>query len=85
VSFGLKKEETAMTQTLKIRCNGSGQHVNDVDLDSILQPTTVVRTVLAKKPADTPDRLVLPCKQCTEGRIVITRQIIEAYKRTAAS
>jgi hypothetical protein len=68
-----------MARIVKIHCNGSGQHVNEIDLDKVLQPTPVIRLLGWRRsaPATVPERLVLKCRHCTEGRVVVTRDIIE--------
>ena len=32
-----------MASTIKVRCNGPDKHVNEIDLDEALKPTTVLR------------------------------------------
>jgi len=73
-----------MAQMIKIRCNGPQHHVNEVDLDKLLQPTPLVRSPGRSRAqsSDIPERLVRPCKLCTEGRVVISREIIEDHLRS---
>jgi hypothetical protein len=66
-----------MTKTIKIRCNGRGKHVNDVDLEAALAPVIVTRGAPAKSERRIPERLVLPCRFCTEGKVIIERAVIE--------
>ena len=71
-----------MPKIIKIRCNGPGKHINEVDLDKALRkdtPTIYKSFSLQQKQPSVPDRLVLPCKQCTEGQVVITNEIINKY------
>jgi hypothetical protein len=63
----------AKNQTIKVRCNGAGGHINDIDLEKIVKPVVVTRS--AKR--EIPERSVLKCKFCQEGRIVITREMVE--------
>jgi len=67
-----------MAKTIKIKCNGPNRHLNEVDLDAVLERTTVVRGP-ARSPAaeDLPERVVRPCRECTAGKVVITREMIE--------
>ncbi len=67
-----------MARIVKIKCNGAGQHINDVDLDRALEESVVYRGVESRL-QNLPERVVLRCQEsgCT-GRIVITRQILEA-------
>ncbi len=55
-----------MAKTIKITCNGPNRHLNEVDLDTVLERTTVVRGS-ARSPAaeDLPERVVRPCRECT--------------------
>jgi hypothetical protein len=75
-----------MARMIRIKCNGPDQHVNDVDLDKLLKPTPIVRSSLFGRPrpqsSDIPERLVHPCKLCTIGKVVISREIIEDYRRS---
>jgi hypothetical protein len=67
-----------MARTIKVKCNGPNHHVNEVDLDRARQPTPAFRgSERERRPDDFPDRVVYPCKFCTEGRVVITRKMIE--------
>lgn len=68
-----------MAKLIKIKCNGAQAHVNEVDLDSALKREVVLRgsSPLALPAPDLPDRLVLKCRHCAEGRIVLTRAMIE--------
>jgi hypothetical protein len=66
-----------MAKTIKIRCNGAGEHVNEIDLDKILKSDVVMRSASPAKPREIPERLVRKCKFCQEGRIVITREMVE--------
>lgn len=63
-----------MAHTIQIKCNGPNQHVNEVDLDKALRPTPVVR---GGPPPVRPERVVIPCRSCTEGKIVLSRTMID--------
>ena len=65
-----------MAKTINVRCNGSGRHVNEVNLDTLLQPTTVLRGG-PRNAGGIPARFDLPCRECTEGRVVVTREMIK--------
>lgn len=65
-----------MNQVIKVRCNSSMQHVNDVDLDDVLIETTTLRAV-DFTPADVPERLVLRCRECADGKVIVTRAMIQ--------
>ena len=71
-----------MAQVIKVTCNGPQQHVNEVDLDAALEPTIVLRTSPSvSSVAAVPERLVLKCRFCTEGRIVLTRRMMDELRR----
>jgi hypothetical protein len=75
-SYPLAGEGIAMTHIIKIKCNGVGQHLNRVDLDSALEEAVVYRGADIRL-QDLPDSgVTLRCRVCAEGRIVITRQMI---------
>jgi hypothetical protein len=68
---------TTMAKLIKIKCNGAGQHVNDVDLDRALEEAVVYRGAEARL-QNLPERgVTLRCRVCAEGRIVITRPMLE--------
>ncbi|MBN1899840.1 hypothetical protein JW926_00775 [Candidatus Sumerlaeota bacterium] len=62
---------------IKIRCNGHGRHVNEIDLDTALKRIRVLRSEASPFPDPIPDRIVLPCHECAEGRVILTRNIIK--------
>ena len=66
-----------MTKTVKIKCNGVGQHVNDVDLDHALEESIVYRDAESRL-QNLPERVTLRCQEsgCT-GRFVLTRAMLE--------
>ncbi len=67
-----------MAKTIKIRCNGLQKHENVVDLEKALKEKPIVTYRGAgTKPPEIPERLVLPCQKCGEGKVVISRAIIE--------
>lgn len=65
-----------MAKIVKIKCNGAGQHVNDVDLDRALEEAVVYRGPEARL-QNLPERVTLRCRVCAEGRIVITRSMLQ--------
>ncbi|HMV83018.1 MAG TPA: hypothetical protein PLD20_17485 [Blastocatellia bacterium] len=66
-----------MAKIVKIKCNGAGQHVNEVDLDRALEEAVVYKGTEARL-QNLPERVTLKCQvsECT-GRIVITRKMLE--------
>ncbi|MCP4108813.1 MAG: hypothetical protein GY749_25260 [Desulfobacteraceae bacterium] len=64
-----------MAEIIKVKCNGPGKHVNDVDIDKLLQQQSVLKgTALSV----IPEKLVRPCQICTEGKVIVTREMIES-------
>jgi len=64
---------------IKVKCNGPNKHVNEIDLDKVLQPTVILKGKTSSQ-QQIPERLVLPCKTCTEGKVIITRDMIKANR-----
>lgn len=70
--------KAGMAKIVKIKCNGAGQHANDVNLDHALEEAVVYRGAESRL-QDLPERgVTLRCQEsgCT-GRIVITRLMLE--------
>jgi len=66
-----------MAKTIKVTCTGADQHVNEIALTKILQPQIVTRSGKPAKPPVIPPRSVFYCKFCKEGKIVVTREMVE--------
>jgi len=66
-----------MAKTIKITCTGADQHLNEIELAKILQPVVVTRSATPAKPQKIPARSVFYCKFCKEGKIVVTREMVE--------
>jgi len=71
-----------MAKTIKVRCNGPGKHVNEIDLEAVLRPTVVLRGAPGENEAKIPERVVLGCHFCTVGKVIITRAMIEENLRS---
>jgi hypothetical protein len=65
-----------MAKIVKIRCNGAGQHVNDIDLVRALEEAVVYRGPESLR-QNLPERVTLRCSLCAEGRIVITHPMLQ--------
>ena len=70
-----------MAKTIKVRCNGPDKHVNEIDLEAVLRPTTVLRGAPAESETEIPERVVLGCHFCTVGKVIVTRAMIEENLR----
>lgn len=66
-----------MGKTIKVRCNGPGKHVNTIDIDKALRKDIVLKGQSIQGPPSLPERLVLDCHECTAGKVIITRSMIE--------
>jgi hypothetical protein len=69
-----------MAEIMKIRCNGPSRHVNEVDLDEALREQPIARRIDFTSP-DVPDRIVLRCRECTDGKVILTRSMIEQARQ----
>lgn len=70
-----------MTKIIKICCNGPNKCVNEVDLEKVVKKDVVLRGTRPEMDRSSSrsitERVVLPCRICTEGKVVITGAIIE--------
>lgn len=69
-----------MGQLVKVRCNGPNKHVNEVDLDDSLREDAVARA-MDFAPSSMPERIVKRCRECADGRVILTREMIEDARR----
>jgi len=69
--------KTTMAKIIKVRCTGAGQHEHEIDLEDIVGPDVIIYG----NPIDTgrpiPARVVRRCDICDEGKVIITREMIE--------
>jgi hypothetical protein len=70
-----------MAEIIKIRCNGPTPHVNEVNLSDALREQPIARQVALTTPL-VPERIVLQCTSCTEGRVILTRSMIEEVRQS---
>jgi hypothetical protein len=65
-----------MGQVIKVRCNGPNKHINEVDLaDAVREDSTARGTDFSS--SSVPERIVLRCHDCADGRVILTRTMIE--------
>ena len=69
-----------MGQVIKVRCNGPNRHVNEVDLDDALREDPLARGG-GLTSGSGPERVVLRCRECVDGRVILTRAMIEEARR----
>ena len=64
-----------MAKQIKVKCNGAQTCVNEINLTDIIKREVVLRGAPAA--LTPPERVVLRCRHCVEGRVVITRAMLE--------
>jgi len=67
-----------MATIIRVPCTGRDQHVNEIDLDDILGDDVVLHGAAIDTGRQIPARIVRRCDECDEGKVVITREMIEA-------
>ena len=74
-----------MSGTIKVRCNGPERHINDIDLERLLEPTFVTKgpnqASSLSNLADVEFPLYEDCRYCS-GRVIITREIVEKTSKS---
>ena len=71
--------ELTMPEIIKIKCNGPNKHINEVDLSDALREQPVARQMDGPS-TSMPDRIVLRCRECVDGRVILTRAMIEEIR-----
>ena len=66
-----------MAKIIKVKCNGAGQHENEIDLEDILGPDVVLHGTPIDTGRPIPERIVRKCEECIEGKVILTRDMIE--------
>jgi len=66
-----------MAKIIKVRCTGLRQHENEINLDDIIGSDVVVYGNPIAAGRDLPARVVRRCDICDQGKVVITREMIE--------
>lgn len=67
-----------MATIIKVQCTGKGQHVNEIDLDDVLGDDVIVYGAAIDTGRQIPARIVRRCDECDEGKVILTREMIEA-------
>jgi hypothetical protein len=68
---------TTMAKIIKVRCTGPGQHENEINLDDIIGEDVVVYGGPIVAGRSLPARVVRRCDVCDQGKVIITREMIE--------
>ena len=66
-----------MANIIKVRCTGAGQHVNEIDLEDVLGTDVIMHGTPIDTGRPIPQRIVRRCEVCPEGKVIITREMIE--------
>jgi hypothetical protein len=66
-----------MDKIIKVKCTGTGQHINEINLKDVLGKDVILygSPIVTGKPI--PERIVRRCEVCDEGKVVLTREMIE--------
>jgi hypothetical protein len=73
----MRCEVRTMARIVKVQCTGKERHVNEINLDDILGSDVVFYGGPIAAGRDIPARIVRRCDVCDEGKVIITRDMIE--------
>jgi hypothetical protein len=66
-----------MSKIIKVKCTGVARHINEIDLEDILGPDVVIYGNPISTGRPIPARIVRKCEFCIEGKVILTREMIE--------
>ena len=66
-----------MANIIKVQCTGPGRHVNEVNLEDVLGTAVILHGSPVVTGQSLPERIVRKCETCSEGKVIITRAMIE--------
>jgi len=66
-----------MANIISVQCTGPGRHVNEINLEDVLGTTTILHGSPIITGQSVPERIVRKCEMCSEGKVIITREMIE--------
>ena len=74
-----------MSGKIKVWCNGPERHINDIDLERLLEPTFVTKGTNPASRLTNLDDVEFPlyedCRYCA-GRVIITREVAEKTSKS---
>jgi hypothetical protein len=73
----LKWRNTIMAKILKVHCTGPERHENEINLDDIIGEDVVIYGGPIATGRDLPARVVRRCEICDQGKVIVTREMIE--------
>ena len=66
-----------MARIIKVRCTGPEQHENEINLDDVIGSDVVFYGGPIAAGRDLPARIVRRCDICDQGKVIVTREMIE--------
>jgi hypothetical protein len=82
-----KLEEQLMSGKIKIRCNGQENHVNEIDLERLLESTFVTKSLDQVSRLPDLDDVEFPfyedCRYCA-SHLIITREMAERVRKSGS-
>ena len=66
-----------MPNIIKVKCTGPNEHVNEIDIENVLGTDVVLLGTPIETGRPIPPRIVRKCEVCAEGKVIITREMIE--------
>lgn len=66
-----------MANIISVQCTGPGRHINEIDLDNVIGSTVILDGSPIATGRPVPERIVRKCDVCSEGRVIITREMVE--------
>ena len=67
-----------MAAIIKVKCTGTSQHENEINLDEILGDDVITYGAAIDTGRQIPARIVRRCDECDEGKVILTREMMEA-------
>lgn len=66
-----------MANIISVQCTGPGRHVNEINLEDILGESVILDGSPIATGRQVPERIIRKCDVCVEGRVIITREMVE--------
>jgi hypothetical protein len=66
-----------MEKIIKVKCTGTGRHINEINLEDVLGEDVILYGAPIDTGRQIPARIVRHCEVCEEGKVVLTREMIE--------
>ena len=66
-----------MAKIIKVQCTGPGQHENEIDISDVIGEDVVIYGNPIATGRDLPARVVRRCDICDQGKVIISREMIE--------